>query len=170
MARALPLQVRDCGFPTDGDQRPEIEIVKNPTHAEREPKDPGPDSPPLDTGGVREPRPLPSSERDFRRVLRRRLENLHLEVESLRRTVSRLPRESRTEYLVLLEALQTDAQRLERRMRRFDSSGYQTWRTFRSSGEETWTALKRSLLSIAMSIRRNHPESAPGPKGPRAKR
>ena len=144
--------------------------MTNPAQAAPEATDPGLDSVPSQAGRAREPRPLPSSERAFRRELRRRLENLHLEIESLRHTVSRLPRESRVEYLELLEALETNAQRLERHVRRSAVSGDETWPTLRSGAEEDWRTLKRGLLRIAMSIRRAHPESDPQPRGPRAKR
>ena len=108
--------------------------------------------------GSREPRPLPQGERDFRRELSRRLDLFHREIESLKERVHRLPRKVRPEYLEMLATLEEQAERLERRVARY-VRGSESWDEFRGRAAESWSDLKRSLLRIALSLRRRHPES-----------
>jgi hypothetical protein len=121
-------------------------------------------------GKQQEARPLPAGERDFRRELARRLDLLQREVESLRLRVERLPRESSTEYLEMLDALQLRADRLEHQVGRFLRGGTESWESFRDRSEETWIDLKRSLLRIALSIHRRHPEMEMRSKAGRPRR
>jgi hypothetical protein len=117
----------------------------------------------------RESRPLPQAERDFRRDLSRRFDLFHREIESLKERVHRLPRKARPEYLEMLAALEEQAARLERRVARY-VRGSESWDEFRGRAAESWSDLKRSLLRIALSLRRRHPEADLRSRGGQAKR
>ena len=112
----------------------------------------GSPSPPSSSSG----KTLPKNERDFRRELDRRLGLLRREIASLRAEAKTVSRQSRTEYLELLEALERKATGLERHVDRFVDGCGESWESFRAKTEEAWRDLKQTLQRVALSFRQRH--------------
>ena len=125
---------------------------------------------PLSSSTGRASRPLPKSERDFRRELDRRLGLLRREIDSLKARAETVTHKSRMEYLDLLGALERKAAGLERSVDRFVDGCGENWESFRAKTEERWRGLKQALQGVALSLRRRHPESEADPEEERARR
>jgi hypothetical protein len=99
---------------------------------------------------------LPKNERDLRRELDRRLGLLRREIDSLKARANTVTRQSRTEYLELLGALDRKATGLERRVDRFVGGCGESWEGFQAKTEEMWRDLKQTLQRVALSFRQRH--------------
>jgi hypothetical protein len=110
--------------------------------------------------------PLPASEGEFRRELGRRLALLRREIASLKARARSIAGESGEEYLELGEALERNADRLERRVEVYSGDGSTSWERFRDSTEADWRDLKQTLLRVAMSLRQRYPDRFDPREGP----
>lgn len=108
---------------------------------------------------ARGPHPLPGSEGEFRRELGRRLALLRREILSLKARAQSIVGESGEEYLELGEALERNADRLERRVAVYTGDGAASWQRFRDSTEADWRDLKQTLLRVATSLRQRYPDT-----------
>jgi hypothetical protein len=102
--------------------------------------------------------PLPERESEFRRELERRLALLRREITSLKVRAQSIAGVSGEEYLELGEALERNADRLERRVAMYAGDGAVPWERFRNSTEADWRDLKQTLLRVATSLRQRYPD------------